>query len=176
MYQELHFQFKPVWTTHFPTRYGSMMMKKGSQYTRIFTQAVRRLEKTGNIDLLRKRYKEIQACKPLLKEKVLGFEKLSFIFVMLMLGSILSILVMLLEHVNQQNKQLKEITTKHVKISLIIEEVYEYMNGFGLSNLETENILGSLYQKQMKKYQEDDLLNMNSDEVKFKLHPKNCPL
>ena len=91
-------------------------------------------------------------------------------------GSILSILVMLLEHMNQQKKQLQKISTKHMKISLIIEEVYEYMNDFGLSKLETENILGNLYQNQLKKHQEDDLFNMNSDEVKFELQSKNCPL
>ena len=170
---EILFQLKPVWKTSRPTRYGSMIMKKGSQFTRIFAQEIRRLETTGNNDLIKKRYSGSKECKAPLKEKPLGFEKSSFLFVMLMSGSILSILVLLLEYANQPKKKLQEITTKDMKISLIEEKVYEYIDGFGLSNLETENILRNLYQKHIKKHQEDDLLNMDSDEVKFKLDLKN---
>ena len=163
MYNGFHFQFKPAWTTHRPTRHASLMMKKGSQFTRILTQEMRKIRTTGNLDLLRKRYRRHhrQSCKPLLKGKSLGFEKLSFLFVMLMIGSILSIVVLLLECVNQQKKKPQEITAKDVKISVIIEKIYEFMDGFGLSNLEAENILRNLYQKHIK--EEDDLLNMNSD-------------
>ena len=169
--QGFYFQFKPVWTTYRPTRYGSMIMKKGSQFTRIFAKEIRKLETTGNNDLLKKRYSGSKECKAPLKEKPLGFEKSSFLFVMLMIGSILSILVLLLEYANQQKKKTQEITTKDVKISLIVEKFYEYTDGFGLSNLEIENILRNLYQKHIRKHQ--DLLKMDSDEVKFKLDSIN---
>ena len=118
-----------------------MLMKKGSQYIRIFTQEMRKLRTTGNLDLLRKRYRGSQTCKPLLKEKPLGFEKLSSLFVLIMIGSILSILVLLLEYVNQKKKKKQEITTK------VGQKIHEYIDGFGLSKMEIENILKNLYQK-----------------------------
>ena len=118
-----------------------MLMKKGSQYIRIFTQEMRKLRTTGNLDLLRKRYLGSQTCKPLLKEKPLGFEKLSSLFVLIMIGSILSILVLLLEYVNQKKKKKQEITTK------VGQKIHEYIDGFGLSKMEIENILKNLYQK-----------------------------
>ena len=118
-----------------------MLMKKGSQYIRIFTQEMRKLRTTGNLDLLRKRYRGSQTCKPLLKEKPLGLEKLSSLFVLIMIGSILSILVLLLEYVNQKKKKKQEITTK------VGQKIHEYIDGFGLSKMEIENILKNLYQK-----------------------------
>ena len=139
--KRFYFQLKSVWETHVPTIHTTMMMKKGSQFKRFFTQEMKKLETTGNLDLLRKRYWDSQVCKPLLKEKPLGFEKLSSLFVLIMIGSILSILVLLLEYVNQRKKKKQEITAKVVQI------IHEYINGFSLSKMEIENILKNLYQK-----------------------------
>ena len=169
---EILFQLKPVWKSSRPTRYGSMIMKKGSQFTRIFAQEIRRLETTGNNDLIKKRYSGSKECKAPLKEKPLGFEKSSFLFVMLMIGSILSILVLLLEYTNQKKRKTQEMSTPDIKTSLIVENFYEYMDGFSLTNQETENILRSLYKKHIIKNQVN-VLKMDPDEMKFKLYSKN---
>ena len=79
-------------------------------------------------------------------EKPLGYEKLSFLFVILTLGYIVSILVLLLE------KKKQKITTKHKKISLIEEKIGEYLDDLGLSNQETENVFKGLNKKCYKKY------------------------
>ena len=74
------------------------MMKKDSQYKRFFSQEMRRLTTTGNIDFLNKRYfASVQSGKPPLKEKPLGYEKLSLLFAILMFGFIVSILIVILE-------------------------------------------------------------------------------
>ena len=149
------------------------MMKKGSQYTRFFTQEMKKLEVTGNLNVLRKRYLEIQKCNPLLKEKPLGYEKLSFLFVMLIFGCIMSILVVLIECMTQTKKNKQEFSNKGKEIE---EKIGEYLEVQGLPNQEAENILGRLFQKYFKKNQEDTKLNMiRRNDFNFELVPKNCP-
>ena len=143
------FQFKPVWTTRLPTLYASIVTKKGSHFRRFFSQEIRRLETTGNLDLLRKRYLVSQTCKPPLKEKSLGYEKLSFLFVMLIFGCFMSILVVSLEYTTQTKKTKQENTSKDKEMLLIKEKMGEYLEG--LSNQDAENILGSLNEKYIKK-------------------------
>ena len=130
-------------------------MKKGSQFTRFFTQEMRMLEATGNLDLLR-RYYELKECKPPLKEKPLGYEKLSFLFVMLLFGCIMSIIVVLLEYRSQIKKNKQELACKDKEISLIEEKMGEHLEG--LSNQEIKNILGRLNQKHIKKDKEETML------------------
>ena len=101
----VHFQFKPVWKTHVPYNHLSVMMKKGSQFTRFFVHEMKKLESTGILDILRKRYSGIQACKQPLKVKPMGFEKLSFLFSMLIIGFITSILVVLFEYMTISKKK-----------------------------------------------------------------------
>ena len=127
---------------HVPTSLISIMMKKGSQFTRLFSQEMRRLDTTGNLDLLRKRYSGHQTCKPPINEKPLGYEKLFFLFIMLILGCIMSILVVLFEYTTQTKKKKQEITDKDMEISLIEEKFGKRLEG--LSNQETENILSRL--------------------------------
>ena len=127
------------------------MMKKGSQYTRFFTQEMRRLTTTGNIDFLKKRYlaASFQSCKPSLKDKPLGYEKLSLLFAILMFGCIVSILVVLLECMIQHKKMKREFKADGKEISLMERRFGEYLEG--LSDQETENILGRLNQRHIKK-------------------------
>ena len=125
------------------------MMKKGSQFTRIFRQEIRRLATTGILDLLRKRYSGSLSCKPLLQEKPLGYEKLSFLFVMLIFGCILSILVVFFEYKTQTKKKEKELALKVKEMSLMEEKMGEYLEG--LSDEETETFLGRLFLKHFKK-------------------------
>ena len=125
------------------------MMKKGSQFTRIFRQEIRRLATTGILDLLRKRYSGSLSCKPLLQEKPLGYEKLSFLFVMLIFGCILSIFVAFFEYKTQTKKKEKELALKVKEMSLMEEKMGEYLEG--LSDEETETFLGRLFLKHFKK-------------------------
>ena len=153
------------------------MMKKGSQFTRIFSQEIRRLQTTGNLDLLRKRYTGSNACKLPLNKKPLGYEKLSFLFVMLIFGCIMSILVVSLEYMTQAKKKKYELTNKDQEMSLIEEKFDKNLEG--LSDQETENILGRLIMKHFKKDKEDTKLNMIiSDDFiyNFELDLKNCSL
>ena len=172
-FKGFHFQFKPVWTTYASTIHSSIMMKKGSQFTRIFSQEVRKLEATGTLDLLRRRYIGSQACKLPLKEKPLGYEKLSFLFVLLIFGCIMSILVVILEYMTQTKKNEQELSNKDKEMSLIEEKIGKYLEG--LSNEETGNILGRLNQKHAKKEKEYSKLNqIRSVACNFELVPKNC--
>ena len=125
------------------------MMKKGSQFTRIFRQEIRRLATTGILDLLRKRYSGSLSCKPLLQEKPLGYEKISFLFVMLIFGCILSIFVLFFEYKTQTKKKEKELALKVKEMSLMEEKMGEYLEG--LSDEETETFLGRLFLKHFKK-------------------------
>ena len=139
------------------------MMRKGSQFTRIFAQEMRDLQKTGNLDLLRKRYTGSQECKPLLKEKPLGFEKLSFLFTLLIFGCIMSILVVFFEYMTQTKKKKQELVNKDMEMSLM-EKIANYVER--LSNQETKNILGRLILKHFKKDPEDSKLNLiKSDDL-----------
>ena len=154
--------------------HASIMMKKGSQFTRFFTQEMRKLEGTGILDLLRRRYLGSMECKLPLMEKPLGYEKLSFLFVMLIFGCIISIIVVLLEFMNQTKKNKQELTCKDKEMSLIEEKMGEYLDG--LSNQETENILDRLNQKHVKIDKEDTKLKMiRSDDFIFELGTKNSP-
>ena len=123
-------------------------MKKASQYTRFFTQEMRKLDTTGNLDFLRKRIYGSHTCKQPLKEKPLGYEKLSFLFVILIFGSVMSILVVLLEYMTQTKKKTQEFSSKNKEIE---EKIGEYLEVQGLPNQQTENILGRLFQKHIKK-------------------------
>ena len=155
MKEVIYFQFKRVWETRLPTQHASIVMKKGSHFTRIFSQEIRRLKATGNLDLLRKRYSGSQTCKPPLKEKSLGYEKLSSLFVMLFVAFIISIFVVLLEYITKNKKKKQEITSKDKEMLLIKEIIGHCLKK--LSNQEAENLLHSLNQKYFKKEQIDTI-------------------
>ena len=124
-------------------------MKKGSHYTRFFTQEMRSLETTANLDLLRKRSLESQTCEQQLKVVPLGYEKLAFLFVMLILGYIMSILFALLEYMTQAKKKKEEIRSEDREISSIEEKIGEYLEGLPIQ--ETESILCRLAQKYIQR-------------------------
>ena len=151
------------------------MIKKGSQFTRIFRQEVRRLATTGILDLLRKRYTGSLSCKPLLQEKPLGYEKLSFLFVMLIFGCIVSIFVVFFEYTTQTKKKEKELVYKVKEMSLMEEKMGDFLEG--LSNEETQTFFGRLFLKHFKKETEDtklDIIPSNDFIFSIGLDPKNC--
>ena len=71
----------------------------------------------------------------------MGFEKLSFLFSMLIIGFITSILVVLFEYMTISKK--KKQRNKDDEMTLIKQKMGEYLEG--LSYQETENILGTLF-------------------------------
>ena len=151
------------------------MIKKGSQFTRIFRQEIRRLTTTGIIDLLRKRYSGSLSCKPLLQEKPLGYEKLSFLFVMLIFGCMASIFVFFFERMTQTKK--KELAYKVKEMSLMEEKMGDYLKG--LSNQENRKCLGRLFLKHYRKETEDndtklDIITSDDFIFNIELDLKNC--
>ena len=152
-------------------------MKKGSQFTRIFHQEIRRLTTIGILDLLRKRFSGSLSCKPLLQEKPLGYEKLSFLFVMLIFGCMVSIFVFFFEHMTQTKKKEKELAYKVKEMSLMEEKMGNYLEG--LSNQENRKCLDRLFLKHYRKETEDNDTKLNiitSDDFIFniELDLKNC--
>ena len=143
----LIFQFKPVWSIPVPTGYQSIMMKKGSQYTRLLTKELMKMTTTGNIHLLKQRYSGIQ-CKQQLKEKPLGYEKLSFLFVMLIFSCIMSIIIVFIEYMTQNKKKKQESISKAKEIE---EKICKCLEVEGMPDQEKENILGRLFQKYHEK-------------------------
>ena len=125
------------------------MMKKGSQFTRIFTHEMKKLQTTGNLDLLKNRYSGTQACMQRLKEKSLGYEKLSLLFAIFLFGCIMSILLVILEYMIQWKKKKGELKADEKEISFLERQFGVYLQG--LSHEETENVLGRLIQKHIKK-------------------------
>ena len=99
-------------------------------------------------DLVRKRYSGSPECKLALMEKPLGYEKLSFLFVMLIFGFIMSIVVVSLEYITQSKENKQDVTYKDKEISLVAK-MGEYLEG--LSEQETENILDRLNKKHVRK-------------------------
>ena len=87
-------------------------MKKGSQFTRFFSHKMKRIDVTGNLDILKKRYSGQKACKTQVNEKPLGYEKLTFLFLMLISGWIMSILVVFFEYMIQTKKNKQELTNE----------------------------------------------------------------
>ena len=148
-------------------------MKKGSQFTRFFTQEMRKLEGTGILDLLRRRYLGSMECKLPLMEKPLGYEKLSFLFVMLIFGCIMSILVVFLEYMTLTKNKKQELSSKDKEIE---EKIGEYLEVQELSTKEAENVLSRLFQEYIKKGKESTKLNMiRSYDFNVELVTKNCP-
>ena len=127
------------------------MMRKGSQYTRFFTREMRRLTTTGNIDAIKKMFlASVQSCKPPLKaEKSLGYEKLSLLFAIFLFGCVMSILLVILEYMIQWKKMKGELKADEKEISFLERQFGVYLQG--LSHEETENVLGRLIQKHIKK-------------------------
>ena len=83
--------------------YASFAMKKKSQFTEHFNYILNGLKATGNLDVIMKMYPirsnfAISKCNiPSTKNSTIGFEKLTFLFFILIIGMILSLIVIILE-------------------------------------------------------------------------------
>ena len=74
-------------------------MKNNSLYTEFFNDVLEELKETGQLEILKKRYHSTNTnCNALAKnDPALGFEKLTSLFVILMIGIILSFFAFILE-------------------------------------------------------------------------------
>ena len=76
-----------------------MIINKKSQYTKIFSQAILDMKDNGRLDIFhgRRSSQNGQLCDLDEEGKKLGFEKLIFLFVVLLSGILMSIFVVLFE-------------------------------------------------------------------------------
>ena len=87
--------------------HGSYIMRKQSEFTRIFGQAMLDIKDSGLIDLLVEKYRHrcttsenSNTMTP--SQKPLGYEKLSLLFLVLISGFVLSIFVIFFEWIAQK--------------------------------------------------------------------------
>ena len=145
-------------------------MKKNSQFTEHFNHILNDLKATGNLDILKNKYSRARLsstkCKMLstLNMVVIGYEKLTFLFVILIIGIILSLIAIIFElklKPNQRNGQeevepsSKEIDELEMKTRRLLE---------GPLKAKTEKCLKSLldeYRRETTFYStlEDNLQN-----------------
>ena len=134
--------------------HASYIMRKQSEFTRIFGQAMLDIKDSGLIDLLVEKYRHrcttsenSNTMNP--SQKPLGYEKLSLLFLILISGFILSIFVIFFEWITQniQKKHDSVIENQDLKLSIISEVIEK--NLWGLSANETENIFQRILQKRM---------------------------
>ena len=86
-------------------------MKKNSYFTEHFNNILNGLKETGNLEILMKRYPISSSIKynmPSTQNIAVGFEKLIFLFIILLIGIILSLIAIIFElkfKPNQRNGQ-----------------------------------------------------------------------
>ena len=115
-------------------------MKKNSYFTEYFNNVLEELKETGQLDILEKRYDRHTAsakCNTLsMKIPALGFEKLNFLFAILIIGSVVSVFIFLFEFKMQSKARKLEIGNHSES-----EEMEE------LENLTRKLLEGSLKEK-----------------------------
>ena len=133
-------KLKSVWKSTSPVTYGSFAVKKNSYFTEYFNNVLEELKETGQLDILEKRYDRHTAsakCNTLsMKIPALGFEKLTFLFAILIIGSVVSVFIFLFEFKMQSKARKLEIGNHSES-----EEMEE------LENLTRKLLEGSLKEK-----------------------------
>ena len=134
--------------------HGSYIMRKQSEFTRIFGQAMLDIKDSGLIDLIVEKYRHRCTTSENsntmnTSKKPLGYEKLSLLFLVLISGYILSLSVIFCEWIAQkiQKKHNSVSKDRDLKLTIIAEEIEENLRG--LSTEETENILHRILQRHM---------------------------
>ena len=93
-------------------------MKKNSRFTDHFNNILHNLKTTGNLEILKKKYSSSIKCNiPNTQISALGFEKLTFLFIILIIGIILSLIALTFElnfKPNQRNDQEVELSSKEI--------------------------------------------------------------
>ena len=89
--------------------------------------------RTGNLETLMKRYSSSTKCKiPSTKISALGFEKLTFLFIILIIGMILSVIAILFElkfKSNQKNDGQEEVESSSKEIEKLEEITRRLLEG-----------------------------------------------
>ena len=83
-------------------------MQKNSAYTKYFNHVLKDIRQNGQLDILKKRYKIAPNtyCRNLPKTNLaLGYEKLTFLFVILIIGTVLSFFIFMLEFKMKYDKK-----------------------------------------------------------------------
>ena len=108
-------------------------MKKNSLFTDHFKHILNNLKTTGNLEILMKRYSSSTKCKiPSTKISALGFEKLTFLFIILIIGMILSVIAILFElkfKSNQKNDGQEEVESSSKEIEKLEEITRRLLEG-----------------------------------------------
>ena len=132
-----------------------MIMNKKSQFTKFFGQAILDMKDTGRLDIFlqEKSLHRHQSCDQpeLYQKRPLGYEKLTFLFVILMSGISTSLFIILFECIS------KRYSAKPKSIAAIwnheINPVNDHIEEFleGLSAEEIEKAFQRIVQKRIKK-------------------------
>ena len=83
-------------------------MQKNSAYTKYFNHVLKDIRQNGQLDILKKRYTIAPKtyCSNLPKTNLaLGYEKLTFLFVILIIGTVLSFFIFMLEFKMKYDKK-----------------------------------------------------------------------
>ena len=106
-------------------------MQKNSAYTKYFNHVLKDIRQNGQLDILKKRYTIAPKtyCKNLPKTNLaLGYEKLTFLFVILIIGTVLSFFIFMLEFKMKYEKKKElgyfseEIDDYQIKKSMSIQQ------------------------------------------------------
>ena len=134
--------------------HASYIMRKQSEFTRIFGRAMLDMKEGRLIDLILEKYRHRCTTSENsntinTSQKPLGYEKLSLLFLVLISGYILSLSVIFCEWIAQKMEKKHNSVTKDqdLKLTIIAEEIEENLRG--LSTDETENILRRILQRHM---------------------------
>ena len=119
-------------------------MKKNSLFTDHFNNVLNDLQTTGNLEILMKKHSNSTKCNmPTTRISGLGFDKLTFLFIILIIGIILSLVALIFElnfKPNQRNDQEVELSSKEIdKLEKIVRRLLE-----GPLQEKTENCLKRL--------------------------------
>ena len=108
-------------------------MKKNSLFTDHFKHILNNLKRTGILEILMMRYSSSSKCKiPSTKISALGFEKLTFLFIILIIGMILSLMAILFElkfKSNQKNDSQEEVESSSKEIEKLEEITRRLLEG-----------------------------------------------
>ena len=108
-------------------------------FTTFFSNAILELKEKGQLTILQNDYEHSQApsnCQPLLSpnnttniKAVSGFEKLTFLFVILFIGFILSFSVVMVEKLKSSKKTITDDEKRSKKIAQIEVELRKTLDG-----------------------------------------------
>ena len=145
-------EFKTAWTSRSFLGAGSMIMNKKSQFTKFFGQAILDMKDTGRLDiyLQEKSINRHKSCNlpDLYQKHALGYEKLTFLFVVLVSGIFTSLFIVLFESLAKMYLEELEEEFEAYEINPVDDHIEEFLEG--LSADEIEIVFQRVAQKRVK--------------------------